>query len=182
MTKVSELRELGMDNGGFVETESAVAVGMDPKALSRMALRGRLTRELQGIYRFPEIPVDETTEYRLALLWAGPQAVIDSESVLVILELCDVNPRELHVAVPPGVRVRRKGKEYYRLHKGRFDVEYHRGLPMVAVHQAIGRALDQGLRHDLGRQAIQTATRRDLILDSEALQLHQKYSLEGTGA
>lgn len=168
-----------MDNGGFVETESAVAVGMDPKALSRMALRGRLTRELQGIYRFPEIPVDETTEYRLALLWAGPEAAIDSESVLVALDLCDVNPRELHVAVPPGVRVRRKGKDHYRLHKARFDVEYHRGLPMVSVHQAIGRALEQGLRHDLARQAIHNAARWDLIPDSEARHLRQQFNLEG---
>ncbi|MFE4198650.1 type IV toxin-antitoxin system AbiEi family antitoxin domain-containing protein [Paenarthrobacter sp. NPDC056912] len=181
MTKVSELREFGMDSGGFVDTEAAVAVGMDPKSLSRMALRGRLTRELQGIYRFPEVPVDETTEYRLALLWAGPQAVIDSESVLVLLGLCDVNPRELHVAVPPGVRVRRKGKEHYRLHRGKFDVEYHRGLPMVSVHQAISRALDHGLRHELARQAIRTASRRDLILDSEALELHRHYEIGGTG-
>ena len=166
-----------MDHGGFVDTEAAAAVGMDPKALSRMALRGRLTRELHGIYRFPEIPVDETTEYQLALLWAGPLAALDSESALLLLELCDVNPRELHIAVPPGTRIRRKGKDHYRLHKGKFDVEFHRGLPMVAVHQAIARALDEGLRPGLAKQAIRTATRRDLIPESEALDLSHRYNL-----
>lgn len=166
-----------MDNGGFVDTAAAVAVGMDPKALSRMALRGRLTRELQGIYRFPEIPVDDTTEYRLALLWAGPRAALDAESVLVALDLCDVNPRHLHVAVPQGVRVRRQGKDHYRLHRGKFEVEYHRSLPMVAIPQAIDRALDHGLRHDLARQAVGNATRLELILESEALELRRKHRL-----
>lgn len=166
-----------MDNGGFVDTDAAAAVGMDPKALSRMALRGRLTRELQGIYRFPEIPVDDATEYRLALIWAGPRAALDAESVLVALDLCDVNPRHLHIAVPPGVRVRRQGKDHYRLHRGKFEVEYHRSLPMVAIPQAIDRALDQGWRQDLAGQAVRNASRLELILESEALELRRKHRL-----
>ncbi|MFI2566379.1 type IV toxin-antitoxin system AbiEi family antitoxin domain-containing protein [Paenarthrobacter sp. NPDC018779] len=177
MTKVSQLREIGMDHGGFVDTDAAVAVGMDPKALSRMAHRGRLTHELHGIYRFPEIPVDETTEYRLALLWAGPDSALDSESVLLLLDLCDVNPREIHVAVPPGTRIRRKGKDHYCLHKGKFDVEFHKGLPMLPVHRAVARALDEGMRRELASQAIRTATRRELIEESEAQDLIHRYQL-----
>lgn len=178
MTKVQELREIGMDNGGFVESADAAAVGLDPKALSRMAGGGRLHRELHGIYRFPEIPIDDSTEYRLALLWAGAGAALDAESVLVALNLCDVNPRFVHVVVPPGRRIRRQGKDHYRLSSARFDVEMHRDLAMVALPQAIERALDQGLRHDLAVQAVANALRLGLLQNAEAHEILKSHGAE----
>lgn len=119
MTMVSELREIAMGKGGFVVPDDAAAVGMDPKELPQMAYKGRLVHELHGIYRFPDLPTDETTELRLALLRAGRGAALDGETVLAMLDLCDVNPRAIHVVVSPGVRVRRQGRPVFRLHKGR---------------------------------------------------------------
>lgn len=171
MTMVSELREIAMDKGGFVVPDDAAAVGMDPKELPQMAYKGRLVHELHGVYRFPDLPTDDTTELRLALLWAGRGAALDGETVLAMLDLCDVNPRAIHVVVSPGVRVRRQGRPVFRLHKGRVEVDYHRGLPIVTIPQAIRRAAENGMRLDLARQAVDTAVRRELLVESQAQKL-----------
>lgn len=171
MTKVSELREIAMDKGGFIVARDAADVGMDPRELPQMAYKGRLVHELHGIYRFPDFPTDDTTELRLALIWAGPEAALDGETVLAFLELCDVNPRAVHVVVPPGVRVRKQGKPIFQLRKGRVIIDYYQGLPITTVSQAIKRAAESGMRLDLAQQAVDTAARRELLATSAARQL-----------
>jgi predicted transcriptional regulator of viral defense system len=159
MTKVSELREISHDNGGFVTPADAESVGMDPKELPRMAGRGRLVRELQGIYRFPEL--------------AGPGSALCGETALAALQLCDVNPRQLHIMVPRGTRNRRMGKSYYKLHLGDFKIKYLDSLRFVPIKEAIQYSVKHGMRRDLARQAIDNALKRDLIIGHEASALRR---------
>ena len=59
---------------------------------------------------------DEQTELMEAVLWAKGRGLIAGESGLLLWGLADVNPRRIHLAVPPGYRPRRAGGELYQIH------------------------------------------------------------------
>ena len=56
--------------------------------------------------RFSTVPFDEQTELMEAVLWAKGRGLIAGESGLLLWDLADVSPRQIHIAVPPGWRTR----------------------------------------------------------------------------
>lgn len=168
------LLEVAGTQRGFVTPRNAVEVDVNPVELRKMAGRGRLEHLAQGLYRFAAFPRAANDELLQAVLWTGGRAVVSHESALALYALCDVNPRFVHVTIPPGYRPRRRGGELYRMHSEALDpteVEEYEGIAVVTPAKAIGQGATSGVDPQLVEQAIATGRRRDLITRSDEAML-----------
>jgi len=98
------VRELALDQYGYVTTQDAADAGVPPVELPKLAARGRLVNVAYGVYRVTDIPITEYDQFAEALLRVGEGAFLHGESVLALFGLADVNPRSIKVAVPRRAR------------------------------------------------------------------------------
>ncbi|MHA3685323.1 type IV toxin-antitoxin system AbiEi family antitoxin domain-containing protein [Leucobacter sp. HY1908] len=163
MTKLDVLREIAMDQHGYVTTAEALGEGITHADLSKMVTRGRLFRAGHGVYRVPQIPVTEFDQYRLALLWSGVDgAVLSHDTALQAWEISDINPARIHLTVPRGRRLRRTGGDGYIIHYEDIvpgEVTWWQELPVTDVPTTIAQCIRSGVPTYLLRQAIDRAGR-----------------------
>jgi len=55
VTKLDILRDIAIDQHGFVTTAQALDAGVTNDQLSKMVARGRLDRVAHGVYRVPQV-------------------------------------------------------------------------------------------------------------------------------
>ena len=106
MTYRNVVREIALDNYGYVTTGSAVDAGVPAIELPKLAARGGLTNVAYGLYRVPDIPPTHLDQFAEALLRVGEGAYLHGESVLALFGFAEVNPRRIKVAVPRRVRIK----------------------------------------------------------------------------
>jgi predicted transcriptional regulator of viral defense system len=121
------VRELALDRYGYVTTRQASEAGVPAVELPKLAARGGLEGIAYGLYRVPDVPATPFDQFAEALLRAGEGAYLHGESVLALLGLADVNPRQIRVAVPRRARpklpafielVRQVGESHVTLYEG----------------------------------------------------------------
>ena len=98
------VRELAMDQYGYVTTKDAASAGVPAGELPKLAARGGLENVAYGLYRVPDAPTTEFDQFAEALARVGGGAYLHGESVLALWGLADVNPRHIKVAVPRRAR------------------------------------------------------------------------------
>lgn len=160
------LLEVAGAQRGFITPTDAEELGVDPVQLRKMAARGRLERIAHGVYRFAGFPRANHDELMAAVLWTGRRGYISHESALDLHELCDVNPRSIHLTIPPPYRPRRRGGELYRIHHERLDPKETTsvaGVPVVTATTAIRQAARSGTDPALVEQAIRNARARGIL-------------------
>ncbi len=161
----SELWDVALDQHGFVTTNDARTLGVNPLELVKLAARNQLLKVGHGIYRFPQLPTESLDSYMLAVLWARGIGVISHDTALDLHELCEINPDRIHLTVP-GRRPRRAGGDGYVVHHGVLapdEITRHEGIPIVKPAVAIRQAIASGVRSGLLHTAIETARGRGLI-------------------
>jgi predicted transcriptional regulator of viral defense system len=177
MTARAELWERALEQGGLVTVDDARRLDIDPHALRLLAHRGALEHAATGVYRFTNYPYQENTPYREAVLWTGRrQSYLSHETVLEVLNLCDVNPTVIHVTIPPGNRFRRQDPRF-RAHVEALsaeDVGWWEEIPAVRPAVAIRQCIEDGLPTYLVRQAISTARERRLVSAEQARKLRRQ--------
>jgi len=154
------LFELATDQYGFVTTDDARDLGIDPHRLVVMASRGDLRRVAHGLYRFGLIPSTMFDELMEATLWPRRLGVISHQTALDLWDLCDVNPTKVDLTVPKAAKIRRAVPVVYRVHVRDLadeDVTCREGIPVVAAKRAILDGIEGHLDNRLIGQAIGTA-------------------------
>jgi len=168
---IDKLREIAIDQLGFVTTEQAGSVGVTRHALSMLVKRGRLERVAFGVYRVPQIPHTQYDSFMLAVLWSGtPEAVLSHETALAAYDVSDINPFKIHITLPKGRRINRHGGEKYILHYQDLDPRqkaWWERIPIVTLPTAIKQCISYGTPSYLVRQAIENGTKRGLVLPNE---------------
>jgi len=145
---------------GLATLKQLNAAGVSKSSVMGYANRGTLTKVAYGVYRLSAFPSEEFEDYMLAILWAQGRGVIVDQSALVLWDLCDVNPREIHLGIPKSYRPRKAINPLYCLHKLDYDsfvFGKHLNIPVMQPYDAISRCIDSGMRSDLLNQAIETA-------------------------
>lgn len=131
------VREIALDNYGFVTTKAAAEAGVPAVELPKLAARGGLVNVAYGVYRVTDIPATAFDQMAEALLRVGAGAYLYGETVLAICGLADVNPRTVKVAVAR--RARPKLPSYIELVRvpdaGRTTL--YEGLASQTVAEAI---------------------------------------------
>lgn len=178
-TAQQQLWEIAMDQHGFVTTDDARALGIAAYNLRFLAQRGTLRREAHGVYRFERFPASNADDYMQAVLWTGqPAAALSHETALDLLELADVNPDRVHVTVPVGARVRRRGGERIAVHEENLRAEavgWWQGIRCVSELKAISQVIDAGATQvHLVRQAVEAARARGAITADQEAELLQQ--------
>jgi len=161
VTNIDKLREVALDQHGFVTYQQAIREGVTQPALSMLLDRNRIERVAYGVYRVPQVPATQYDQFMLAVLWTGvPEACLSHETALLLRELCDVNPRKIHITVNKGRRFKREGGEAYQLHYQNLlsnQKAWFVQMPIVDIPTAIEQCIESGLPSYLVEQAISRA-------------------------
>jgi predicted transcriptional regulator of viral defense system len=175
VTKLERLREVALDQHGFVTTTQAVEEGVSHAELSTMVARDRLERVAHGVYRVPQVAETEFDQYQLAVLWTGaPEACLSHDTALAAWEVSDINPDRIHLTVARARRIRRAGGGLYEVHHQDLDgrlVTWWQGIPAVNVPTAIAQCIASGVPTYLIRQALDRAARTSRLPTAHAEQL-----------
>lgn len=167
VTKLERLREVALDQHGYVTTLQAVEEGVSHAELSTMVARGRIARASHGVYRVPQVPDTEYDQYQLAVMWTGvPEACLSHDTALEVWGITDLNPDRIHVCVSRHHRLRRAGGERYVVHHEDLAPEqltWWRGIRIVTVPTAISQGIAAGVPTYLIRQALERAGRTSVL-------------------
>ena len=178
MYHIDRLREVALDQHGFVTTAEASDMGVSKATLSKLASRGRIERVAHGVYRIPQTPRSHLDRFMLAVLWTGaPEALISHESALDLYDVCDVNPKVIDIAVAKGRRISRSGGEGYRIHRidvAEVDRTWREEVPVVALRLAVEQCLEAGTPTYLVEQAIENGREKGFITAAEAAALNSR--------
>lgn len=171
-THIDRLREVALDQHGYVTAAQALEAGVSAQSLAMLARRGRVERAAHGVYRVPQVPATEFDAYQLALLWTGrDEASLGFETALFAWGVCDVNPGVVHLCVPASCRLRRAGGEAYVVHRAdvpEADVGWWEGMRCVLLARAIEQCTGWGTPTYLLRQAVENGCARGLLTEAEA--------------
>lgn len=178
VTNLERLREVSLDQHGFVTTAQALADGVPHAELSKLVARGRLERVAHGVYRVPQVRATRFDQLHLAVLWTGaPEACLSHETALDAYELSDVNPNRYHVTVGRRRRLRRAGGEQVLVHYEDLapsEVGWWEEIPTVTPATAIAQCIDFGTPSYLLSQAIDNGHRRGRITIAQRDDLARK--------
>lgn len=163
-----QLREIALDQFGYVTTSDAKALGIPKTELPKLRQRGGIEHVAHGLYRFDDIPRTSRDQFMEAVLRVGPDAYLTGDAVLALHDLALVNPRRIRVAVPR--RDRHKLPEFVEVvRKDVPDVERttYDGIPATTVARALLDCRDT-IMTDRLVDAARQATREGLLRRQEA--------------
>jgi predicted transcriptional regulator of viral defense system len=177
LTDLDRLREIAVDQYGFVTARQGEDVGVSVPSLSMMTKRGRLVRIARGLFRVPQVPATRFDPFMKALLWVGfPEACLSHDSALDAWEISDINPDQIHMTIGARRRMTRAIPDGYVIHRQDLasnQVTWWEGIPTVTPSMAIRQCLESGVPTYLIRQAIERSTRTGTVPASEREQLIQ---------
>ncbi|MDR1450437.1 MAG: type IV toxin-antitoxin system AbiEi family antitoxin domain-containing protein [Propionibacteriaceae bacterium] len=168
VSDLDRLREVALDQHGFVRTSQALDAEVSEASLGMLARRGRLERVARGLYRVPQVPATRFDPYMKAVLWTGfPEACLSHDSALDAWEISDINPDLVHVTVGSGRRIRRRAAPAgYAIHRQDLapeQVTWWESIPTATPATAIAQCLETGVPTYLIRQALERAGRTGLV-------------------
>lgn len=175
VTKLERLREIALDQHGFITTAQAIEEHVSHAELSAMVARERIERVAHGVYRVPQMPETEYDQYQLAVLWTGaPEACLSHGTALEAWGITDINPDRIHLTVARNRRLRRTGGERYVIHHADLDpaqITWWQGVRMVTVSTAITQGITAGVPTYIIRQALDRAGRTSVLPADERTRL-----------
>jgi predicted transcriptional regulator of viral defense system len=171
LTDLDRLREVALDQHGYVTTAQALEAGVSNASLSMMVKRERLERAAHGVYRVPQVPVTAYDELMRAVLWAGvPEACLSHDTALDAWGVSDINPALIHITVGAKRRLVKVAPDNYEVHRQDLapgQVTWWEGIPTVTAATAIEQCLASGVPTYLVRQAIERSAPAGLVAVGE---------------
>jgi len=174
-TNIDKLREVALDQHGYVTYRQALDEGVTAQALSMLVKRGRLERVAHGVYRVPQVPASAYDQFMKAVLWAGAEeACLSHDTALDAYGVSDINPAAVHLAVNKGRRMARKGGAGYIVHFENIpssDRTWWEEIPIVSLPLAIEQCIKTGVPSYLIRQAIERGAQKGKVPPDKAAYL-----------
>lgn len=163
----SELRRAlyatAVRQAGYFTARQARDIGYDYPAQTYHVGRGNWIRVGRGIFRLPDWPEGEDDQYVFWRLWSGDRAVVSNESALVLHDLGDVNPRLIHLTVPPGFRAQHPALVIHRAVLAPQDVEDRGTIKVTTVTRTLLDVASGDLSQEQLDAAVADALNRGLI-------------------
>lgn len=92
------MHRIALDKYGDATTRDTIQDGVPAIKLLKLAVRGNIESIAYGLYRLSNIPPTKYDCYAEALLRIRERTCLYGESVLVLLELADADPRNIRLA------------------------------------------------------------------------------------
>lgn len=178
VTNIDILREIALDQHGFVTAQQALQAGVSKPALSMLTKRERIDRVAHGIYRIPQIPITQYAQYMLAVLWTGaPEAALSHETALDAYEVSDINPSKTHITVAKRRRIKRSGGKNYALHYQDLlpdQIAWWEQIPIVTLAVALEQCIAYKVPDYILEQGISNGRKRGLLTAEQAESLSRQ--------
>lgn len=161
---------------GYVTTAQARNQGISADTIRKMATRGNIERVSRGVYRVPNLPASEYSEYMKAVFWPDQETgVVSHRSALSLYGMSDVDPAELHITVPKDYRIRRRQPpEWLQVHHADLaedEIRRVEGVPVTTPEKTLRDCHAAHLGARLLRQAIEEARREGYLAPGDAERL-----------
>lgn len=170
------LREIALDNYGYVTTRDAVEARIPAGELAKLARRkrGELENIGYGLYRDTSVPETPLGYLAEAVLRAGKDAYLHGESVLAMHNLASINPRLIKVASPRPTRSPLPRSIQLTRVNGKEKITTYEGIPSQPVADAILECR-KGVEPSRLKQAAQEARNQGLIMSAEWEKLKKEF-------
>lgn len=159
-----DLWEIAAEHHGVFTVAEAEEAGVPAVEVRKLASRGVLRAEGNGVYVHREIPTSPLTQPALAVALAGRDAFLHREAVLDLLGLGQFNP--LRIRVGTSRRVRRVLPGWMELTKrddlSDADLTTYEGIPATSVRCALDDLRDR-IPPDRWEDLVAEARGRDLV-------------------
>ncbi len=139
-TRFEQIANLAADQHGVVTTADVSEAGIDSAALRALARTGAVVRLSAGLYRVPLIDATRLTPFMEAVLWTRRSGVLSHTSALTVRGFGDFSESHVDLTVPPQLRLRKSGPNYYRLWHENLtpdEIEAYEGIPVTTVLRSI---------------------------------------------
>lgn len=166
----AQLNEVALQQRGYFTSAQARDAGFSRQLLHKYVLSGRVNSELYGVYRLAVFPFQEHDELIGLWLWTERAGVFSHETALMLYQLSDVLPVQVHVTVPPTWRRRPSIPSTLVLHRAHLpesERTWVGPVPVTTAGRAIRDVFDAGLDPQLVAQAIAEGKARKLLAQSE---------------
>ena len=174
--KYNRLYEIAESQAGYFTAQQARKVGFTWERLSENAANGKFIRIQQGIYRLSHFPGSRFEDLFIAWLSAGVNSVISHESALVVYELSDQLPSEIHVILPRNSSRRKKGFQIHTNALSPEEITWREGLRVTTVERTLVDVYSGGIAHEQVGLAVRQAIQRGLITPETLLNQAGKHS------
>jgi predicted transcriptional regulator of viral defense system len=175
LTDLDKLREVAMDQHGFVTTEQALGSGVSQASLGMMTRRQRLERVGHGLYRVPQVPETQYDEFARAVLWTGfPEACLSHDTALDAWGISDINPNDIHLTISAKRRMTKAVPKFYVVHKEHLtpkQVTWWQGIRTTTPATAVEQCIRSGVPTYLIRQALERSAPTGLIQPADRQRL-----------
>jgi predicted transcriptional regulator of viral defense system len=139
-----KLRRLAATQSGYFTAAQALDLGYSYPAQTYHTQHGNWQRVARGIYRLPEWPVGDHDDIVRWTLWSRGLGVASHNTAISIHDLADVNPRLVHLTVPPGFRAKAEGIVLHHAELAAGDVWDREGYRITTPFRtAIDSAADE---------------------------------------
>lgn len=166
-----QLFETAAAHAGYFTTQQAATAGYSSQLLRKHMLAGRVTRAQRGIYRLVHFPASDHEAYMTAWLWSERVGVCSHQTALVLHQLSDVLPSQLHLTLPSTWQTRRLRIPLdLRLHYA--DLMSHERLwfdtmPVTSPARTLNDCARSGISPEVLRMAAHQALQRKLVKRSD---------------
>ncbi len=99
------LQRLAFGQSGYFSAAQALTLGYSYQAQKYHVDHGNWLRIDRGLFRLPDWPAGTCDPYVRWTIWSGGRGVVSHESALSVHELSDLDPRHIHLTVPPEFRM-----------------------------------------------------------------------------
>ena len=169
-----------LEQGGYFTAKQAIEAGYGYPHLDYHVSTGNFERVEHGIYRLKTLPPGEHDDLVRLSLWSRdrndqPQAVVSHDSALVLHDLSELLPGEIHLTVPP--KFRKDPPAGCVLHKARLapkDIEEHTGFRVTAPLRTLLDVAASGVPEEQLQKAVADALARGLVRRNKLLEAAKK--------
>lgn len=163
------LATLAHEQGGYFTAKQAQAAGYGYRHLDYHETAGNFERVEHGLYRLPTVPPGEHDDLIRLSLWSRnqkdePQAVASHQTALVLHDLSELLPRELHLTVPP--KFRKPAPRGVVLHKATLDdedIEERAGYRVTSPLRTLLDVATSGVSSEQVEKAINDALAQGMV-------------------
>ena len=174
-----------LEQGGYFTAKQAKEAGYHYPHLDYHVSTGNFERVEQGLYRLTSRPPGEHDDLVRLTLWGRnrhdePQAVVSHESALVLHDLSELLPAEIHLTIPP--KFRKTPPAGCVLHKARLarrDIEERAGFRVTVPLRTLLDVAASGVPEEQLQKAVADALARGLVWRKKLLEAAKKSPRSG---